>query len=227
MEGLAVLQLLAVPVQLPPVGLETDDLMLQVVLQDGGDLTLLILWGLDMGDLMTLSGLVRGGEPTVLDSTGLHVAEFLRLMWARVAAQDVWLTGLLTDEHTGPKHVGGLVVEDTMLLLPPGLEMELDVWGLQDRDEASIVAELTGVPALHSLGVVLGCGKPNGFNLGLFVEPHWASSRARPHTGYIFPGLVLPPCWLKAKSASLAAFIYRPIDSATVLESSLESISCL
>lgn len=89
MEGLTVLQLLAMPVQLPPVGLETDDLILQVVLQDGGDLTLLILWGLDMGDLMTLSGLVSGGEPTVLDSTGLHVAEFLRLMLARVAAQDV------------------------------------------------------------------------------------------------------------------------------------------
>lgn len=89
MEGLTVLQLLAMPVQLPPVGLETDDLILQVVLQDGGDLTLLILWGLDMGDLMTLSGLVTGGEPTVLDSTGLHVAEFLRLMLARVAAQDV------------------------------------------------------------------------------------------------------------------------------------------
>lgn len=105
MEGLTVLQLLAVLVQLTPVGLETDDLMLQVVLQDGGDLTLLILWGLDIGDLMTLSGLVSGGEPTVLDSTGLHVAEFLRLMLARVAAQDVWLTGLLTDEHTGPKHV--------------------------------------------------------------------------------------------------------------------------
>lgn len=227
MEGLAVLQLLAVLVQLPPVGLETDDLMLQVVLQDGGDLTLLILWGLDMGDLMTLSGLVRGGEPTVLDSTGLHVAEFLRLMLAKVAAQDVWLTGLLTDEHTGPKHVGGLVVDDTILLLPPGLEIELEVWGLQDRDETSIEAELTGVPAVQSLGVVLGCWKPNGFNLGLFVEPHWVSSRDRPHTGYIFPGLVLPPCWLKAKSASLAAFIYRPIDSATVLESSLESISCL
>lgn len=127
MEGLAVLQLLAVLTQVPPVGLETDDLMLQVVLQDGGDLTLLILWGLDMGDLMTLSGLVSGGEPTVLDSTGLHVAEFLRLMLARVAAQDVWLTGLLTDEHIGPKHVGGLVVDDTILLLPPGLEMELEV----------------------------------------------------------------------------------------------------
>lgn len=40
MEGLTALQLLAVLVQLPPVGLETDDLMLQVVLQDGGDLTL-------------------------------------------------------------------------------------------------------------------------------------------------------------------------------------------
>lgn len=105
MEGLTVLQLLAALVQLTPVGLETDDLMLQVVLQDGGDLTLLILWGLDIGDLMTLSGLVSGGEPTVLDSTGLHVAEFLRLMLARVDAQDVWLTGLLTDEHTGPKHV--------------------------------------------------------------------------------------------------------------------------
>lgn len=43
MEGLIVLQLLVVPMQLPPVGLETDDLMLHVVLQDGGDLTLLIL----------------------------------------------------------------------------------------------------------------------------------------------------------------------------------------
>lgn len=43
MEGLTVLQLLAVLVQLAPVGLETDDLMLQVVLQDGGDLTLLML----------------------------------------------------------------------------------------------------------------------------------------------------------------------------------------
>lgn len=157
MEGLPVLQLLAVLEQLPPVGLETDDLMLHVVLQDGGDLTLLILWGLDMGDLMTLSGLVSGGEPTVVDSTGLHVAEFLRLMLARVAAHDIWLTGLLTDEHAGPKHVGGLVVDDTMLLLPPGLEMELEVWGLQDRDEASIVAELTGVPVVHSLGVVLDC----------------------------------------------------------------------
>lgn len=43
MEGLTVLQLLAVLVQLALVGLETDDLMLQVVLQDGGDLTLLML----------------------------------------------------------------------------------------------------------------------------------------------------------------------------------------
>lgn len=172
MEGLIVLQLLAVLVQLPPVGLETDDRMLQVVLQDGGDLTLLILWGLEMGDLMTLSGLVSGGEPTVLDSTGLHVAEFLCLMLASAGAQDVWLTGLLTDEHIGPKHVGGLVVDDTILLLPPGLEMELEVWGLQDKEEANIVAELTGVPAVRSLGVVLGCWKPNGFNLGLFVEPH-------------------------------------------------------
>lgn len=43
MEGLTVLLLLAVLVQLAPVGLETDDLMLQVVLQDGGDLTLLML----------------------------------------------------------------------------------------------------------------------------------------------------------------------------------------
>lgn len=42
MDGFTALQLLAVLVQ-PPVGLETDDLMLQVVLQDGGDLTLLIL----------------------------------------------------------------------------------------------------------------------------------------------------------------------------------------
>lgn len=169
MAGLIVLQLLAVLVQPPPVGLETDDLTLQVVLQDGGDRTLLMLCGLDMGDLMTLSGLVSGGEPTVLDSTGLHVAEFRRLMLARVGAQDVWLTGLLTDEQTGPKHAGGLVVDDTMLLLPPGLEMELEVWGLQDRDEASMDAELTGVPAVHSLGVVLGCWKLNGFNLGLFV----------------------------------------------------------
>lgn len=180
-----------------------------------------------MGDLMTLSGLVSGGEPTVLDSTGLHVTEFLRLMLARVAAHEVWLTGLLTDEHRGAKHVGGLVVDDTILLLPPGLEMALEVWGLQEREEASIDAELTGVPAVHSLGVALGCWKPNGFNLGLFVGPHWFSSKGRPHAGYSFPGLVLAPCWLKAKSASLAAFIYRPIDSATVLESSLESISCL
>lgn len=126
MEGRAALQLLAAA-QPPPVGLETEDLMLQVVLQDGGDLTLLMLCGLDMGERMTLSGLVSGGEPTVLDSTGLHVAEFLRLMLASVAAQDVWLTGLLTDEHMGPKQAGGLVVEDTMLLLPPGLEMELEV----------------------------------------------------------------------------------------------------
>lgn len=140
MDGLTWLQLFAVLVQPPAVGLETDDLILQVVLQDGGDRTLLMLCGLDMGDLMTLSGLVSGGEPTVLDSTGLHVAEFLRLMLARVVAQGVWLTGLLTDEHTGPKHVGGLVVDDTMLL--PGLEIELEVWGLQDRDEASIEAEL-------------------------------------------------------------------------------------
>lgn len=125
-----------------------------------------------MGDLMILRGLVSGGEPTVVDSTGLHVAEFLRLMLARVAAQDVWLAGLLTEEHTGPKHVGGLVVDDTILLLPPGLEMELEVWGLQDRDEASIDAELTGVPVVHSLGVVLDCWKLNCFNLGLFVEPH-------------------------------------------------------
>lgn len=42
MEGLTVLQLLAELVELAPVGLETDDL-LQVVLQDGGDLTLLML----------------------------------------------------------------------------------------------------------------------------------------------------------------------------------------
>lgn len=109
-----------------------------------------------MGDLMTLSGLVSGGEPTVLDSTGLHVAEFLRLMLARVAAQDVWLTGLLADEPTGPKHEGGLVVDDTILLLPPGLEMELQVWGLQDRDETSMEAELTELPAVHSLGAAAG-----------------------------------------------------------------------
>lgn len=229
MEGLVVLLLVAVLMQLPPVGLETDDLMLQVALQDGGDLTLLILCGLDMGDLMTLRGLVRGGEPTVLDSTGLHVAEFLCLMLAIVGTHDAWPTGLLTDEHTGPKHIGGLVVDVTMLLLPPGLEMELEVWGLQDIDEASMAAELTGVSvsvAVHSLGVAPGCWKLNGFNLGLFVDPHF-SSKGRPHTGYIFPGLVLPPCWLKGKSASLAAFIYSPMDSATVLESSLESISCL
>lgn len=44
MEGIAVLQLLVVlPEQLPAVGLETEDLMLHVVLQDGGDLTLLML----------------------------------------------------------------------------------------------------------------------------------------------------------------------------------------
>lgn len=126
MDSLAVLLLLVAAVQLPPVGLETDDLMLHVVLQDGGDRTLLMLCGLDMGDLMTLSGLVSGGEPTVLDSTGLHVTEFLLLMLARVAAHKVWFPGLLTDEHSGPKHVG-LVVDDTMLLLPPGLEMQLDV----------------------------------------------------------------------------------------------------
>lgn len=119
------------------------------------------------------------------------------------------------------------MVDDTMLLLPPGLEMELEVWGLQDRDETSIEAELTGVPVVHSLGVVLDCWKPNGFNLELLVEPLWVSSRERPHIGNIFPELLLPPCWLNAKSASLAAFIYRPMDSATVLESSLESISCL
>lgn len=180
-----------------------------------------------MGDLMTLSGLVSGGEPTVEDSAGLHVTEFLRLMLARVAAHEVWLTGLLTDEHSGPKHACGLVVDDTILLLPPGLEMELEVCGLQDREEASMDAELTGVPEVHSLGVLLGCWKLNGFRLGLFVGPPWFSSRGRPHTGYSFPGLLLPPCWLNAKSASLAAFMYRPIDSATVLESSLESISCL
>lgn len=153
MEGLTALQLAAVLVQLPPVGLETDDRMLQVVLQDGGDLTLPKLCGLDMGDLMTLSGLVSGGEPTVLDSTGLHVAEFLRLMLARVAAQVVWPAGLLAVEPPGPKHEGGLVVDDTMLLLPPGLEMELQVWGLQDTDVDSMEAELTGVAAAHSLGV--------------------------------------------------------------------------
>lgn len=153
MEGLTALQLAAVLVQLPPVGLETDDRMLQVVLQDGGDLTLPKLCGLDMGDLMTLSGLVSGGEPTVLDSTGLHVAEFLRLMLARVAAQVVWPAGLLANEPPGPKHKGGLVVDDTMLLLPPGLEMELQVWGLQDTDVDSMEAELTGVVAAHSLGV--------------------------------------------------------------------------
>lgn len=180
-----------------------------------------------MGDLMTLSGLVRGGEPTVLDSAGLHVTEFWRLTLARVAAHEVWLTGLLTDEHSGPKHAGGLVVDDTILLLPPGLEMELEVCGLQDREEASMDAEFTGVPEVHSLGVLLGCWKLNGFRLGLFVGSPWCSSMARPHTGYSFPGLLLPPCWLNAKSASLAAFMYRPIDSATVLESSLESISCL
>lgn len=126
MDSLAVLLLLVPAAQLPPVGLETDDLMLDAALQDGGDLTLLILCGLDMGDLMTLSGLVSGGEPTVLDSTGLHVTEFLHLMLAKAAAHKVWLPGLLTDEHSGPKHVG-LVVDETMLLLPPGLEMQLEV----------------------------------------------------------------------------------------------------
>lgn len=150
------LLLLAAAVQLPPVGLETDDLMLHVVLQDGGDLTLLMLCGLDMGDLITLSGLVSGGDPTVLDSTGLHVTEFLHLMLAKVAAHNVWLPGLLTDEHSGPKHVG-LVVDDTMLLLPPGLEMQLDVCGLQDREDASIEAEPVEVPVMHSLGVAPGC----------------------------------------------------------------------
>lgn len=59
------------------------------------------------------------------------------------------------------------MVDDTILLLPPGLDMELDVWGLQDTEEASIEPELTGVPAV---GVILGCWKPNGFNLGLFVD---------------------------------------------------------
>lgn len=180
-----------------------------------------------MGDLMILSGLVSGGEPTVLDSTGLHVAEFLRLILGKVEAQDVWLMGLLTEEHIGPKHIGGLVVDDTILLLPPGLEMELGVWGLQEIDGTRTEAELTVVPTVHSLGVVLQCWKPNGFNLKFFVKPLWASSSERPHTEYIFPGLALPPCWLKAKSASLAAFMYRPMDSATVLDSSLESISCL
>lgn len=180
-EGLTVLLLLVVLVQLPP-GLETEDLMLHVVLQDGGDLTLLILCGLDMGDFMILRGLASSGEPTVLDSTGLHVAEFLRLMLARVAAHKVWLAGLLTDEHSGPKHVEGLVVDDTMLL-PPGLEMQLEDLGLQDREEASIDAELTGVPVLHSLGVRLVCWNATGFNLGLFVEPHWFSSRGCPQTG--------------------------------------------
>lgn len=152
MEVLTALQLAAVLVQFPPVGLETDDRMLQVVLQDGGDLTLPKLCGLDIGDLMTLSGLVSGGEPTVLDSTGLHVAEFLRFMLARVAAHVVWPAGLLADEPPGPKHDGGLVVDDTMLLLPPGLEMELQVWGLQDMDVDSLDAELTGVLAVDSLG---------------------------------------------------------------------------
>lgn len=83
MDDLAALQWPAVTLPLLPVGLETDDLILQVLLlpppQGGGDLTLPMLWGLDMGDFMTLSGLVSGGEPTVvLDSTGLHVMEFLR-----------------------------------------------------------------------------------------------------------------------------------------------------
>lgn len=124
-----------------------------------------------MGDLMMLSGLVSGGEPTVLDSTGLHVAEFLRLVLGKVEAQDVWLIGLLTEEHIGPKHIGGLVVDDTMLLLPPGLEMELGVWGLQEIDGTSADAELTVVPVVDSLAVVLHCWKPNGFNLKFFVKP--------------------------------------------------------
>lgn len=77
MEGLTLPQLLVLP-----VGLDTEDLMVQVALQEGGDLTLLMLWGLEMGDLMMFRGLVRGGEPTVLDSAGLHVAEFLCWTWA-------------------------------------------------------------------------------------------------------------------------------------------------
>lgn len=58
-----------------PVGLDTDDLML--VLQDGGVLTLPMLWGLEMGDL-TLKGLASGGVPIVLDSAGLQVLELTR-----------------------------------------------------------------------------------------------------------------------------------------------------
>lgn len=92
----------------------------------------------------------------------------------------------------------GLVVDDTMLLLPPGLEMELEVWGLQDKDEARAEVEVA-MPVEPSPGVILACCKtpwnPGDFNLGLPVEPHWLSSRARLHTGYIFPGLPLwPPC---------------------------------
>jgi hypothetical protein len=101
---------------------------------------------------MTLSGLVRDGDPTVLDSTGLHVTEFLRWMWPSVCGTEgAWLSGLLMEECAGPKHVVGLVVDDTMLLLLPPppppptlwLETELDVWGLQLREDTCEEAELT------------------------------------------------------------------------------------
>lgn len=65
--------------------------------------------------------------------------------------------------------------------------------------------------------------------LGLLLVPDRLSSICLLHRGYSFLGLPWHPaggpCWPKANSASLAAFIYKPIDSATVLESSLESSS--
>lgn len=221
-----------------PVGLETDDdLMLVEVLHDGGERTLLMLWGLEMGERITLRGLVSGGDPTVLEPAGLQVAEFLlwTWLWARAGpAALCWLTRLLmVEQANGPPKQVGLVVDETRLLLPPGLEMELGVWGLQDRDKPK-TADPAGVPdEQQSPGVELGCfGNPveGDFNLGLPADAaHWLSSRqGRPQTpaGYIFPGLQWPPCWPKPPKsvASLAAFIYKPMDSATVLDSSLESI---
>lgn len=83
-----------------PVGLDTDDLML--VLQDGGVLTLPMLWGLEIGDFITLKGLASGGVPIVLDSAGLQVLELARWVSTR-------------PEPTGPR-LAGLPSEGRLVL---------------------------------------------------------------------------------------------------------------
>lgn len=118
------------------------------------------------------------------------------------------------------------------MLFPLGLEMLLDSSAGLGRTVDKVEGVGT-VPTPHSPRLPFGnwdmVGNDAGgaFMLGLLVVPDGLFSIPLPHKGYSFPGLPWHragcPCWPKANSASLAAFIYKPIDSATVLESSLES----